>query len=280
MRNLITLLFFTIMTINLNCSAATLSERNTVSFDADFNQRSVTKLKTQILAKHLLLEANEEIKLVIFSPGGSIVAGNSLIQFMNDLDRRYTIICKFCASMAFHTFQGVENAHRFLSSDGILMTHKASGGFAGSFPGQVDAIYKLWINIINRMDTQVVKKTAGNHTMESYRKLYANDYWCSAGDCIKQGFADSVVPVSCDKSLGGLKSKVITYFGQRIKVYENKCPLIRGIVDYKILRGDLLDNDELQEIDNHIKFINTRTENLMLSQDGKEIKRINELTLK
>jgi ATP-dependent protease ClpP protease subunit len=268
------------MTINLNCSAATLSERNTVSFDSDFNQKSVTKLKTQILKKHLLLEANEEIKLVIFSPGGSIIAGNSLIQFMNDLDRRYTIICKFCASMAFHTFQGVENAHRFLTSDGILMTHKASGGFAGSFPGQVDAIYNLWLNIIKKMDTQVVKKTNGNHTMESYIKLYSNDYWCSSADCIKQGFADSVVPVSCDKSLGGLKSKVISFFGQRIRVYENKCPLIRGIVDYKILNRHMLDSDELQEIDNFINLTNTRTEVLMLSQDGKEIKRINELTLK
>lgn len=275
MKNLITLLFFTVLTINLNCNAATLSDRNTVSFASDFNFKSVTKLQSEINEKHLALPKTEAINIVIYSPGGSIVAGNSLIQFMNDLDRRFNLICKFCASMAFHTFQGIKDAHRFLPSDGVLMTHKARGGFSGSFPGQVDAIYALWLNIIKKMDKQVVSQTNGNHTLKSYRKLYANDYWCNASECIAEGFADQVVPVTCDKSMSGTKSSIIRFFGKKIRIYENKCPLIRGIVDYEILDGKNLDDTDLDDIDSYVQSLSNSYQKLMLERDSEQIKRIN-----
>lgn len=273
MKNLITLLFFAIMTLSLNASALTLSERNTVSFDAAFNNKSVTQLQARILSKHFSLPANEAINLVIFSPGGSIIAGNNLIQFINDLDRRVNVVCKFCASMAFHTFQGLNNAHRFLTTDGILMTHKARGSFGGTFPGQANAILNVWLEIIERMDVNVVAKTNGKHTLQSYRQLYADDYWCEGANCISQGFADHVVPVACDKTLSGTNSEIIRFFGKRIKIYTNKCPLIRGIVDYEILGSRFMDYEDVVELSQQFEESEVNAEAQL--KDGEYIKKIN-----
>lgn len=273
MKNLLTLLFFSIMALSVNANALTLSERNTVKFDSDFNMKSVTKLQSEILAKHFALPEGEAINVVIVSPGGSIVAGNNLIQFMNDLNRRYNVVCKFCASMAFHTFQGLNDAHRFLTSDGILMTHKARGMFGGTFPGQANAQLNLWLEIIKRMDENVVNKTNGKHTLDTYRKLYADDYWCEGEVCIEQGFADHVTPVTCDKTLSGTNSEIIRFFGKRIKIYTNKCPLVRGIVDYEILGSRFMDYEDVVEINRDFEesMMNIDTE----MKNAEYIKKIN-----
>jgi ATP-dependent protease ClpP protease subunit len=273
MKNLITLLFFSIVALSFDVKALTLSERNTVSFDAAFNMKSVTKLQSQILEKHFALPKTEDINVVIFSPGGSIIAGNNLIQFMNDIDRRFNVVCKFCASMAFHTFQGLSNSHRFLTSDGILMTHKARGSFGGTFPGQANSILNVWLEIIKRMDENVVAKTGGKHTLDSYRKLYADDYWCEGSNCINQGFADHVVAVSCDKTLSGTQSQIIRFFGKRIKVYTNKCPLIRGVVDYEILGSRYMEFEEV--IETSLQFEESLVENEAQLKSSEYIKKIN-----
>jgi hypothetical protein len=120
------------------------------------------------------------------------------------------------------------------------MAHKARGGFQGEFgdgTAQLDQRYDFWMRKLTRLDKKAVERTKGKHTLDSYRKLFENEYWCEGQDCVEQGFADKVAGVTCDSSLKGVQQKHISlsFMGIRIEV-EYKlpdCPLISAL-DVKV----------------------------------------------
>lgn len=214
-----------------------LDEGNTITLNTQFSDSSVAQVMSKALDLHLTLPEYETINLVMISPGGSVDSGINLINFLNSLNRKIDVICIWCASMAFQTFQGVKG-NRYLTQYGTLMAHKASGGFRGEFPGQIEQRLKYWLSRLTQLDLNAVKRTKGVHTLASYRELYDDEYWCNDKECISQGFADGVANVTCGKGFTGLKSEVIsTFFGQ-YKVFLSKCPLIDGIIKYQKLDAE------------------------------------------
>ena len=214
-----------------------LNSKNVITFESDFNQQSTAELATKALSKDLGKGFYGPMYLFIDSPGGSVDAGIEMIQNLNSLKTKVHTITTFAASMGFHTVQGVKGK-RYILENGTLMSHKARGGFQGEFPGQLDQRYNFYKRRLERLDAIVVKRTKGKHTLESYKALYENEYWCDGQDCVDQGFADSVVTVRCDKSLKGTK-KVLggryRMFGSRIDIYliKSKCPIITGPLGIK-----------------------------------------------
>lgn len=208
----------------------TLTSKNTVTLRGEVTYQSVAD--TFYTAKKLSAELGkkEPLFLVIDSPGGSISAGLELVRNLKSLDRRVHTITVFGASMGFIIGQSL--GARLLTEDGVLMSHKASGGFRGEFPGQVDSRYNFWLRIVKRVNENIAKRTKGVHTVESYEKLIENEYWCGGEDCAGQGFVDYIVTARCDESLSGAEEKtanaVIMGFAVSIKgVYDN-CPLNSG----------------------------------------------------
>ncbi len=119
------------------------------------------------------------------------------------------------------------------------MSHKASGGFSGEFPGQLDSRYSYYLKRIARLDERVVARTSGKHTFDSYRNLTENEYWCDGQDCVKEGFADRVVVASCNATLTGTESVSVDKFflmGKSIEIIAvmDKCPLNTNALKYEI----------------------------------------------
>jgi hypothetical protein len=158
--------------------------------------------------------------------------------------------------MGFITVQHL--GKRFIMPHGTLMTHKASGGFQGEFPGQLDSRYEYYLRRINTMEKQIVKRTNGKHTLESYRNLMENEYWCDGQDCVNQGFADAVAYVKCDSELmiKGIYTKTFSFFGRKFKVNieKNNCPLTpHGEVINALIDGEEYnwDNKQINKIINN-----------------------------
>lgn len=209
----------------------TLTESNHVYLNQPFSESSVANLMTDILDKHHSLEKGKPIYLVLYSPGGSIMAGRKLITFVNSLDREVHTISLFSASMAFHTVQNLGN--RYIIDSGTLMTHKARGGFQGEFPGQLEARYYWIMSIIDKMNNTVVKRTKGSHTLKSYLDLHENEYWCDGQNCVEQGFVDDIAVVKCDSTLRGTVDRIVqTFFGSFVAKF-SKCPLITAPVAFE-----------------------------------------------
>lgn len=168
------------------------------------------------------------IYLFLSTPGGSIQAGLLLIEQLQSLKRPVHTVTLFAASMGFQIAQNLGD--RLILKNGVLMSHRAYGGFEGSFGGQtpspIDGIYGLWISRITEMDQKTVERTNGKQTLESYQKQYAPDMWRTGSQAVAEGYADKVVRVSCDDSLEGTTSHEALVMGIIPVSYElSKCPM-------------------------------------------------------
>ena len=79
-----------------------------------------------------------------------------------------------------------------------------------------------------------VKRTKGKQTLKSYRAAYENELWLTGSQAVKQGYADQVVRVKCDKSLTGEYEQVIHFMGIPITLYFSNCPLNTNMLRYEI----------------------------------------------
>lgn len=264
--SILLMLFFTSIGLADNPKKIILTKSNTIVIDTPFEFETVSNVA---YAAKLLESSSEPLYLVINSPGGVIDAGLELIENLNSLNRPVYTLTLFAASMGFQTVQGV-NGKRLILSTGTLMSHKAQGGFNGEFPGQLDSRYDYYLRRIGHMNKITVARTKGKHTLESYEKLIENEYWCQGQDCVDQGFADSVVLASCDKTLSKLKtmSKSTSFVGMDIDIEAvfSECPLISGPISIKtnvngrsIYEHTKLSKDDIVLINNKVtELINSR----------------------
>lgn len=220
-----------------NSNRIVLSKENVIVLDAEFTDNSVAKVALRAKALDSALPSGEPIILVLISGGGSIEAGIELINNLKVLNRPVNTVTIFGASMAFQTVQGLGT--RFVTDSGVLMSHKAKGGMSGEFPGQMDSRYAFYLQRVTALDLKAISRTNGKvKSLEEYRALIQNEYWCQGQSCVDKGFADKVVEVSCDKSLDGTTESVEhhSFMGIPIKITSVKanCPTITGMQDAKV----------------------------------------------
>jgi ATP-dependent protease ClpP protease subunit len=182
------------------------------------------------------LPSGYPIYLVLDTPGGSIEDGLRMIGALQHLNRPVHTVTVFAASMGFQTVQGL--GQRYILDKGTLMAHRARGFFFGEFPGTLDTRFAYYSKRVEQMDLQDVKRTNGKQTLESFRRLIQNEYWCDGADCVASGFADAVVNASCDASLAGTVEELekFMFFGARVEITYKyaACPLVSGVLDFDI----------------------------------------------
>lgn len=173
------------------------------------------------------LSSTKPLYLFLNTPGGSIQSGLELIEALKGLGRPVNTITLFAASMGWQIAQNLDD--RLILKNGVLMSHRAAGEFAGSFggtqPSQMDSRYQLWLDRVKELDEQTVKKTNGKQTYDSYTKQYSNEMWLTGNKAVTQGYADRVVTVKCDATLKGIVTKHIDFLGMGFDYDLDLCPL-------------------------------------------------------
>lgn len=200
-----------------------LSDKNTVTMRYAFTDESVSKLTAEILEKDAKLPKGEPIYLFIDSPGGSVTAGMDFIQGMTSLGREIKTISSFSASMAFMTVQSL--GERIVLPFGVLMSHRAKGGIQGQFPGEIDTRYVFWKTYLEHVSKLAADRL--NLSVEQYELKHYDEWWTHGSQAIKEGTADSIANVKCDKTLIATVSDTVnTMFGP-VSVVWSKCPLVK-----------------------------------------------------
>lgn len=221
------MLCFTTATVQAQAKDLVLSADNTLIMNDEFTGQSVTELMEKASKMNSSLPSGYPINVFIYSPGGEIQAGLELIEFLNSLNRPVNTVTLFAASMGFQLVQHMEGK-RYIVKYGVLMSHKARGGFSGEFGGgisQLDSRYGLWLRRIQMMDEQTVKRTNGKQTLKSYTDAYSQELWLNGEEAVKQGYADEVVTVKCDKSLDGSFSRTYDFMIVQFDVEFSNCPM-------------------------------------------------------
>ncbi len=206
-----------------------LNENNTINFNQDFNSMFVAKKQIEAIT---LCSKNvgKDIYVALYSPGGSISAGQLFFDTLNALPCKFHTITVFSASMGYQTVQNL--GKRFIIPSGILMSHRAQiSGLSGELGGDLDQIMKLLKD--NVKELEIVAANRAGITLEDYRKAISDELWMTAREAVKLNHADEVVLVKCNETLMGTSSQVVNTFFGSFEVEYSNCPIIVAPVSVK-----------------------------------------------
>tara|TARA_R100001480_G_scaffold3502_1_gene9129 strand:+ start:1181 stop:1882 length:702 start_codon:yes stop_codon:yes gene_type:complete len=198
----------------------TLDAGNTVVLRGPIDSVSASDLVHRLL---LAESSNSKaVYLVLDSGGGSIVAGSTIVEAIDTMNKPVICIAMYAASMAHAILQACNT--RYITPSGVSMIHRAKGVFGGQFnDGEVESQLKFWKAFVERMEQRNANRMSLK--LDEYKKLAANEFWCEGENCVKDNFVDAVANIRCSAEL--LQSKY-TLYARGFSGVVSGCPLIRN----------------------------------------------------
>lgn len=147
-----------------------------------------------IIAQLLFLESesrDDDIKLYINSPGGSVTAGLAIFDTMEHIAPSVSTICVgMAASMGAFLLACGAKGKRFALPNSRVMIHQPSGGFQGT-AADIEITAKEIIKIRERLNQILADKTG--QSVDKITSDSDRDYWMGADEAKTYGVVDSVV---------------------------------------------------------------------------------------
>ena len=190
---LMSLLFFSFISLAypLNMSSVTLPIE-TINIDDTIDNELITR----VIGEMYSIDDYDDIYFYIYSNGGSVHAGNKLIEqmkFMQNNDREIYCIGHKFISMAFVIFQYC--THRLSLETSVAMQHQMSLGLEGSIEN-----INGYFNLAKKMYKDMVKYQAKRLDMkvDKFRDKVKTDWWTFGSDIVKNNISDALVIAGCE----------------------------------------------------------------------------------
>ncbi len=153
-------------------------------------------LANSVVAQMLFLAAensNEDIKIYINSPGGSISAGMAIYDTMNLIQPKVSTICiGMAASMAAFLLASGEKGKRFALPNSEIMIHQPLGGASGQAT-EIKIAAEHILKIKARMNKILSEKT--NQPLEKIERDTERDYYMFSDEAKEYGIIDDILDV-------------------------------------------------------------------------------------
>tara|TARA_A100001015_G_scaffold120828_1_gene133949 strand:- start:2541 stop:3353 length:813 start_codon:yes stop_codon:yes gene_type:complete len=250
---LISVLFFSNLS---NANIINLNENNLVSIRGPIDSDSTNKFFQDIMK----LNKEPEINIFINSPGGSVMEGLKIVNYIEMLNEETTVNCiaDFAASMAFIITQSCKNRYAMKSS--ILMQHQMSLINRGN-------LFNLnnYMEMINDMNVDLDKSQAKriNISYDDFKEKITNDWWIYGHRTKELNIVDEIINIRCSDRLVSNTEKIKrdTIFGE-IEYTFNLCPLVRHPLKVKFkneINSNEINSNESNsnEINKYYNFFNT-----------------------
>lgn len=172
---------------------ATDRRNHVYNFFSDVTGTSVTNC-IATLASWSRLEPGCPITIIFNSPGGSVIHGMALWDFLTELKGKghhlTTVACGYAASMAGILLQVGDT--RVIGRESYLMIHELSAGAAGKI-GEIQDSVKFYEKVGERIIDLFVKRSGGKTSRAVFIKNWLRqDWWLSSDEVMQRGFADEV----------------------------------------------------------------------------------------
>jgi ATP-dependent Clp protease protease subunit len=211
-------------------STITLSSNNFVSLVGPVTASSVNDVIKSFSSKGVVdyIEDNKKINLYINSPGGSVFAGNHLVQYIKTLQsQNVSVDCvgQNFMSMGFVIMQSCSK--RYAMFDSIGMQHQMSLGMKGNLEN-----FKTHFNLIERVNAMLIDmeiKKIGI-SKEEYLENILSDWWSYGIENVENNIVDELINVKCTPNvmIERLKKKE-SMFGFEFEIDMSKCPILNDI---------------------------------------------------
>lgn len=198
-----------------------LTNKNTVQIRTQVDDESVADTI-------LSLEANTSpvIFLYIESPGGSVIDGIALVNYLRNTKKNIHCVANFAASMAHAILEACPV--RLATETNILMQHKIRSGAQGT-PGEIEGELKIMKGLENFLDTMESKRIG--ISKEEFERRTAIPWFTVGEESKKENVVDEIVDVECSPELYTISYVKKVSFGQfAVDVKFNGCPLIPLVV--------------------------------------------------
>ena len=236
----------------LSCISAELIELkkdNFVSLREVIDQDVSSKL---LLKLNMIENKHDIIYLYINSPGGDVMAGLEIINYIKSLQQRSKqIICisHNAMSMAFVIFQYCSNRYILYSS--TLMQHQMSLTLQGK-------LYDInsRMSYINTIEHKLISDQASRLGMSlvNFTSLIQNDWWIYSEDIIKYNAADKIVSLYCSFDNYDETVLIQTLFGD-IQVKYSACPTINYPIHITYPAINFSEEKKKDFMNKHFNFI-------------------------
>jgi len=133
------------------------------------------------------------IKLIIDSPGGGILDGLHLYDFLQALRAKGHHITTHSRGMA-ASMGGVllqAGDWRTMSPNAFLLIHEASAGTAGSLPQMKDST--AFVERLQAKTTEILAQCSTMSVEDIEKRMDRRDWWMDADEALKLGFIDQIV---------------------------------------------------------------------------------------
>ncbi len=149
-------------------------------------------------AKHVIdrlmyldLDSNDEIQLIINSPGGYVTSGFAIYDTIKAIKSPVSTICTgFAASMGSILLSVGEKGRRFIYPNARVMIHQPSGGAQGQ-ASNIE-IQAQQLQNIKDLSARILADNCG----QSYDKVLSDfnrDYWMNADESVSYGIVDGIL---------------------------------------------------------------------------------------
>jgi len=181
------------LTYILSQAVVVLDSSNTLFLRGAINN----ELSNNIIKKIHSIE-DDTIVLYIKSPGGSVQAGNRIVQVMDAMTangKDIVCIAEEAYSMAFIIFQAC--ATRYVMSSSVLMQHQ----MALMTVGQIERI-RSQMKMYESVERELNQRQADRLQMslKEFEANVSNDWWMYGSDIMKNKAADRVIHAMCSNN--------------------------------------------------------------------------------
>lgn len=146
-----------------------------------------------IIAKLLYLDSidNEDIKLIINSPGGSVTSGLAIYDIINYIKSDVqTIGVGSISSMAAILLISGTKGKRRLFSNAEVMLHEVSAGIGGKYDDLVIAAKQ--VEKSHKKLSDIILKNSNMSSIEVEQNI-KNDYWLDPKEALNKGLVDEIL---------------------------------------------------------------------------------------
>lgn len=147
-----------------------------------------------VIAQLLFLDSenkDQDIKLYINSPGGSVSAGLAIYDTMQYIKPNVSTICVgMAASMAAVILAGGEAGKRLALPNSEMMIHQVMGGMEGQ-AADIKIHAEHILKVKEKLDKILVKHT--NKTLSQIERDTDRDKYMSSSDAIEYGIIDKII---------------------------------------------------------------------------------------
>ncbi|NJB35999.1 MULTISPECIES: ClpP family protease [Flavobacteriaceae] len=140
---------------------------------------------------YLDMISNEEIQLIINSPGGYVTSGFTIYDTIKQIKSPVSTVCSgLAASMGSILLSVGEKGRRFIQPHARVMIHQPSGGAQGQASNieiQAREIIKT-----KEIGAQILADNCGQ-SFEKVMKDFDRDYWMDAKESLEYGIVDGIL---------------------------------------------------------------------------------------